>query len=152
MEKGIPVQSVIEGKTGIGTAPFKGGHFGVKSEIAHVRFKTRDLKGKKVLTVEEMQSDFAIRAAINAPIQGSAADIIKKAMIKIYKFFNKNKVKSKLILQVHDELLFEMPESEITYLTKEITNIMEKAILPDVILNVPLVVDVGKGDNWAEAH
>jgi len=45
-----------------------------------------------------------------------------------------------------------MPESEITYLTKEITNIMEKAILPDVILNVPLVVDVGKGDNWAEAH
>jgi len=73
-------------------------------------------------------------------------------MIKIYKFFNKNKVKSKLILQVHDELLFEMPESEITYLTKEITNIMEKAILPDVILNVPLVVDVGKGDNWAEAH
>ena len=96
--------------------------------------------------------NFAIRAAINAPIQGSAADIIKKAMIKIYKFFNKNKVKSKLILQVHDELLFEMPESEITYLTKEITNIMEKAILPDVILNVPLVVDVGKGDNWAEAH
>ena len=96
--------------------------------------------------------NFAIRAAINEPIQGSAADIIKKAMIKIYKFFNKNKVKSKLILQVHDELLFEMPESEITYLTKEITNIMEKAILPDVILNVPLVVDVGKGDNWAEAH
>ena len=96
--------------------------------------------------------NFAIRAAINAPIQGSAADIIKKAMIKIYKFFNKNKVKSKLILQVHDELLFEMPESEITYLTKEITNIMEKAILPDVILNVPLVVDVGKGNNWAEAH
>ena len=96
--------------------------------------------------------NFAIRAAINAPIQGSAADIIKKAMIKIYKFFNKNKVKSKLILQVHDELLFEMPESEITYLTKEITNIMEKAILPDVILDVPLVVDVGKGDNWAEAH
>ena len=96
--------------------------------------------------------NFAIRAAINAPIQGSAADIIKKAMIKIYKFFNKNKVKSKLILQVHDELLFEIPESEITYLTKEITNIMEKAILPDVILNVPLVVDVGKGDNWAEAH
>ena len=87
--------------------------------------------------------NFAIRAAINAPIQGSAADIIKKAMIKIYKFFNKNKVKSKLILQVHDELLFEIPESEITYLTKEITNIMEKAILPDVILNVPLVVDVG---------
>ena len=96
--------------------------------------------------------NFAIRAAINAPIQGSAADIIKKAMIKIYKFFNKNKVKSKLILQVHDELLFEMPESEITYLTKEITNIMEKAILPDVTLNVPLVVDVGKGNNWAEAH
>ena len=96
--------------------------------------------------------NFAIRAAINAPIQGSAADIIKKAMIKIYKFFNKNKVKSKLILQVHDELLFEMPESEITYLTKEITSIMEKAMLPDIKLDVPLIVDVGKGNNWAEAH
>ena len=96
--------------------------------------------------------NFAIRAAINAPIQGSAADIIKKAMIKIHKFFIENKIKTKMILQVHDELLFEMPESEITYLTKEITSIMEKAMLPDIKLDVPLIVDVGKGNNWAEAH
>ena len=96
--------------------------------------------------------NFAIRAAINAPIQGSAADIIKKAMIKIDKFFIKNKIKSKMILQVHDELLFEIPESEITYLTKEIKNIMEKATLPEIKLLVPLLVDEGKGDNWAEAH
>ena len=73
-------------------------------------------------------------------------------MIKIHKFFIENKIKTKMILQVHDELLFEMPESEITYLTKEITSIMEKAMLPDIKLDVPLIVDVGKGNNWAEAH
>ena len=96
--------------------------------------------------------NFAIRAAINAPIQGSAADIIKKAMIKIHKFFKQNKIKSRMILQVHDELLFEIQKSEITYLTKEIKSIMEEAILPEIKLEVPLVVDLGKGDNWAEAH
>ena len=73
-------------------------------------------------------------------------------MINIYKFLKEKKTKSKMILQVHDELLFEMPESEITYLTKEITSIMEKAMLPDIKLDVPLIVDVGKGNNWAEAH
>ena len=96
--------------------------------------------------------NFAIRAAINAPIQGSAADIIKKAMIKIHKFFKQNKIKSKMILQVHDELLFEIQKSEITYLTKEIKSIMEEAILPEIKLEVPLVVELGEGDNWAEAH
>ena len=96
--------------------------------------------------------NFAIRAAINAPIQGSAADIIKKAMIKIHKFFKQSKIKSKMILQVHDELLFEIQKSEITYLTKEIKSIMEEAILPEIKLEVPLVVELGEGDNWAEAH
>ena len=96
--------------------------------------------------------NFAIRAAINAPIQGSAADIIKKAMIKIHKFFKQNKIKSRMILQVHDELLFEIQKSEITYLTKEIKSIMEEAMLPEIKLEVPLVVELGEGGNWAEAH
>ena len=96
--------------------------------------------------------NFAIRAAVNAPIQGSAADIIKKAMIKVDKFLEEKKTKTKMILQVHDELLFEMYESEINYLSMEIKKIMENAFLPEVKLDIPLVADVGKGSSWAEAH
>ncbi len=96
--------------------------------------------------------NFAIRAAVNAPIQGSAADIIKKAMIQINQFLIDRKLKSKMILQVHDELLFEMSNTEITFLTKEIKNIMEKANLPDINLKVPLVVHEGFGNTWAKAH
>ena len=96
--------------------------------------------------------NFAIRAAINAPIQGSAADIIKKAMINIYKFLEEKKTKSKMILQVHDELLFEMCESEINYLSMDIKKIMENASLPEVKLDIPLIVDIGEGFSWAEAH
>ena len=96
--------------------------------------------------------NFAIRAAINAPIQGSAADIIKKAMINIYKFLKEKKTKSKMILQVHDELLFEMCESEINYLTMDIKKIMENSSLPEIKLDIPLIVDIGQGANWAEAH
>ena len=96
--------------------------------------------------------NFAIRAAINAPIQGSAADIIKKAMINIYKFLKEKKTKSKMILQVHDELLFEMCESEINYLSMDIKKIMENSTLPEIKLDIPLIVDIGQGSNWAEAH
>ena len=96
--------------------------------------------------------NFAIRAAVNAPIQGSAADIIKKAMINIDKFLEEKKTKSKMILQVHDELLFEMHESEINYLSMEIKKIMENASLPEVKLDIPLIADIGKGLSWAEAH
>jgi DNA polymerase-1 len=96
--------------------------------------------------------NFAIRAAVNAPIQGSAADIIKKAMINIYKFLEEKKTKSKMILQVHDELLFEMCESEINYLSMDIKKIMENSTLPEIKLDIPLIVDIGQGSNWAEAH
>ena len=96
--------------------------------------------------------NFAIRAAINAPIQGSAADIIKKAMINIYKFLKEKKTKSKMILQVHDELLFEMCESEINYLSMDIKKIMENSSLPEIKLDIPLIVNIGQGSNWAEAH
>ena len=96
--------------------------------------------------------NFAIRAAVNAPIQGSAADIIKKAMINIYKFLKEKKTKSKMILQVHDELLFEMCESEIKYLSMDIKKIMENSTLPEIKLDIPLIVNIGQGSNWAEAH
>ncbi len=96
--------------------------------------------------------NFAVRAAINAPIQGSAADIIKKAMINIDKFLEEKKTKSKMILQVHDELLFEMSESEINHLSMDIKKIMENASLPEVKLDIPLIVDIGEGFSWAEAH
>jgi len=88
------------------------------------------------------------RNAVNAPIQGSAADIIKLAMIKIQNLLAKGKYKSKMLLQVHDELVFDMHNSEKDTLTKLIKNEMENAFK----LSVPLTVDLGQGENWLEAH
>jgi len=91
---------------------------------------------------------FAERAAINAPLQGGAADIIKKAMIKLPAALKSARLKGRMLLQVHDELLFEVPDKEIDK-TKEVTrSVMEGA----AILSVPLVVETGVGDNWAAAH
>lgn len=90
----------------------------------------------------------AERNAINAPIQGSAADIIKLAMIKVRDFIVEHNLKSKMILQVHDELVFDVYKPEMDTLKYGVKNIMESA-MP---LNVPLVVDVGIGNNWLEAH
>ena len=88
------------------------------------------------------------RMAINMPIQGSAAEMIKLAMNTIYKNIVKNKMESKMILQIHDELLFEFPTSEKETLIKLVKNEMEQA-LP---LSVPVIVEYGIGDNWYEAH
>ncbi len=94
---------------------------------------------------------FAERQAINAPIQGSAADIIKLAMIKIHKqLLNKKEIS--MLMQVHDELVFEIREKNIEEFTNVILPIMETANLPMVPLKVNLKVDVGVGNNWAEAH
>ena len=91
---------------------------------------------------------FAERAAINAPLQGGAADIIKRAMIRLPGALTAAKLKAKMLLQVHDELLFEVPEKELDK-TKDVTRrIMEGA----AALTVPLVVETGVGDNWAAAH
>ena len=90
----------------------------------------------------------AERNAINAPIQGSAADIIKVAMIKIDKELSVGKFKSKMLLQVHDELVFDVHKSEKSEVTKMIRKSMENA----VSLAVPLTVDIGAGNNWLEAH
>ncbi len=91
---------------------------------------------------------FAERNAINAPIQGSAADMIKVAMINIYKELNKRKLKSKMTMQVHDELVFEVHQSEIEEMK---TLVMEK-MRTAIPLNVPILVEVGVGKNWLEAH
>lgn len=90
----------------------------------------------------------AERNAINAPIQGSAADIIKIAMINILKRFEKEKIQSKLVLQVHDELVFDVLQSELENVKQIAREEMENA----VSLSVPLTVDLGTGNNWLEAH
>ncbi|MFT5425226.1 MAG: DNA polymerase-1 [Gammaproteobacteria bacterium] len=91
---------------------------------------------------------YAERTAINAPMQGTAADIIKRAMIDIQDYLNKNNPDIKLIMQVHDELVFEIPENKIESLEPEIRNIMTRAAK----LSVPLLVDIGTGNNWDAAH
>lgn len=91
---------------------------------------------------------FEERVAINMPIQGTAADMIKLAMINIHKELAKKKFSSKMVLQVHDELLFDAHKDEVDDLLKLVKDLMETA-LP---LNVPVVVDTGIGDNWLDAH
>jgi DNA polymerase-1 len=91
---------------------------------------------------------FAERAAINAPLQGGAADIIKTAMIRLPDALVAAKLKSKMLLQVHDELLFEVPDKEIDKTKDVARKVMESA----ATLSVPLVVETGVGDNWASAH
>ena len=86
----------------------------------------------------------AERLAINAPIQGSAADIIKKAMINLSKKFRAEKLHSKIILQIHDELIIESPESEVELVEKILKSEMENAVM----LDVPLRVDVKSGSSW----
>jgi DNA polymerase-1 len=91
---------------------------------------------------------FAERNAVNAPIQGSAADIIKLAMIAVDKAMTEQNVQSKLLLQVHDELVFDVHESELELMPKLVKEAMEKAIQ----LVVPMEVEVKIADNWLEAH
>lgn len=91
---------------------------------------------------------FSERNAINAPIQGSAADIIKKAMIEIHNWLVKEKMKTKMILQVHDELIFDVYHREKEIVAEKVTELMQKA----ANLEVPLVVESGYGENWLAAH
>ena len=91
---------------------------------------------------------FAERNAVNAPIQGTAADIIKVAMVNIYNRFKKENLKSKMILQVHDELNFSVYPEEKEMVEKIVLEEMQNAFP----LHVPLIADAGWGDNWLEAH
>jgi DNA polymerase-1 len=91
---------------------------------------------------------FAERNAINAPIQGAAADMIKMAMIRIHKRMQEKPYKSKMLLQVHDELLFDVHKDEV----EEITNLVKTEMQNAMPLNVPVIAEAGTGKNWLEAH
>lgn len=114
----------------------------------------KTLFGRKVHTSEinakGPQAGFAKRAAINAPIQGTAADVIRRAMVQMPNAIAH--LPAKMLLQVHDELIFEVNKDALNETTEVVRNIMEKASEPVVKLDVPLVVDAGFGSNWADAH
>ena len=90
----------------------------------------------------------AERAAINAPMQGTAADLIKLAMIAVQQWIDDQKLGTRLMLQVHDELVFEVPEAELSLVREALPSRMTSV----AALRVPLVVDVGHGPNWERAH
>jgi DNA polymerase-1 len=96
--------------------------------------------------------NFAERAAINAPIQGTAADIIKRAMIRVPPALAAAGLAARMLLQVHDELLFEVPEAQADKTAGLVKRVMEEAPLPVLELSVALVADTGFADNWADAH
>ena len=114
----------------------------------------KTLFGRKIHTPEigakGPHAGFAKRAAINAPIQGTAADVIRRAMIRMPDAISG--IPAKMLLQVHDELLFEVENSAVDQLKLVAKEVMEKASLPTIKLDVPLIVDAGVGQNWAEAH
>lgn len=95
---------------------------------------------------------FNERAAINARLQGSAADIIRRAMIRIEPELKKDRLKAQMLLQVHDELIFEVPDNEVDRALPVIKGVMQSAPDPAVALHVPLQVDARAADNWDEAH
>ena len=95
---------------------------------------------------------FFERAAINAPIQGTAADVIKRAMIKVPLALKNAQLNARMLLTVHDELLFEVPNNELQDTTQTLSSVMEEAAMPAVKISVRLVAESGTGLNWAEAH
>ena len=131
----------------------------VKSYMDNVVIKARENKYVETLLgrrryLRDIDSrnytlrSFAERNAINSPIQGSAADIIKLSMIEISNWIKKNKYDSKMIMQVHDELVFDVCEHELEHFQYNVKKIMEEVIK----MKVPLTVDVGIGKTWLEAH
>ena len=124
-------------------------------EFAKDKGYVETLMGRKRWLKDINSSNFTVRGfaernAINSPIQGSAADMIKLAMIKIHEAFKEEKIQSKMLLQVHDELVFDVLKDEIDVVKPIITRCMETAlILPN---DVPVVTEVGIGENWLVAH
>ena len=102
---------------------------------------------KEIKDKNYMIREFGKRAAMNAPIQGSAADLIKVAMISIYQTMKEKQVKSKMILQIHDELIFEVLDEEMHTMKEIVENGMQQAMK----LKVPLIAEAAFGINWYEA-
>ena len=116
-------------------------------------FATNQVVYGRIRTIPELENkNYMIRSsgermALNTPIQGTAADILKKAMVEIYDEFNKRGLKSKMLIQVHDELVFNVLKSELEEVKEIVRNIMENTFK----LTVPLKVDIEYGSNWYEA-
>ena len=108
----------------------------------------RRLYLKEINASNALRRQASERAAINAPVQGTAADIMKIAMIRMYQALEKEKSEARIILQVHDELILDTPEKEIDRVIELTTEAMKEATL----LDVPLEIDIGIGDNWDQAH
>lgn len=136
---------------------------GIKDYMEASKSKARDLGyvetifGRRIHFADIKSSNpsvraFNERASINAPIQGSAADIIRRAMIKMEDELEAGKVNARMLLQVHDELIFETAESEAENCIPIIKTVMENAALPSVSMSVPLAVDARYARNWEEAH
>jgi DNA polymerase-1 len=90
----------------------------------------------------------AERAAINAPMQGTAADLIKMSMVKVQKVLDEEQRGTRMIMQVHDELVFEVPEADVDWVKQEIPRLMASV----AELKVPLLAEIGVGPNWERAH
>jgi len=122
-------------------------------ETAHEQGYVETLFGRRLYLPEinsrnGMRRQYAERTAINAPMQGTAADIIKRAMITLHDCLQKSELGARMVMQVHDELVFEVAKKDVDELTALVHQEMESAAK----LDVPLLVDVGVGDNWDEAH
>ena len=132
---------------------------GVKEYMENIKAKAKEdmyvetIMGRRLYLNEinaanGLRRQAAERAAINAPLQGSAADIIKKAMIDINKFLNKEMPEVKMIMQVHDELIFETPKQS----SEEVLQLVKKMMEEAVKLDIPLIAEAAIGENWNEAH
>jgi len=125
----------------------------VTKEIAHDNGYVETLFGRRLYLPEinsrnGMRRQYAERTAINAPMQGTAADIIKMAMINLHEALLNSKIDARMVMQVHDELVFEVAEKDV----QELTELVQKEMESAAELDVPLLVDIGVGDNWDEAH
>ena len=124
-----------------------------QKELARQKGYAETLFGRKrylpdILSHNATVRSFAERNAVNAPIQGTAADIIKMAMVSIHRRLKEEGLQAQMIMQVHDELNFNVPEAEVARVKEIVVSEMQNA----VHLSVPLIAECGIGDNWLEAH
>ena len=131
----------------------------IEESKAHARDKgyVETLFGRKCHYPEIRASNASIRsfnerAAVNARLQGSAADIIRRAMIRMDDALAKNRLSAQMLLQVHDELVFEVPDAEVEKTLPVVKKVMVDAPLPAVSLSLPLQVEAHAADNWDAAH